>query len=272
GGDTRFGYPPRAAVEALTSAQAKEWLLPALTDGYLELTLVGDIDPETAVAQLAATFGNLGERDAKKPALEKERAVSFPAATTKVFEFESEIPKAMAVVHWPTLDIFDITRTRRLGMLSAILDDRLRIKIREELGDAYSPFAHNLPSDTWTDYGYLFASVTVDPAQADPVTEVVTEIAADLATGNSITEDELERAKKPQVTSIEEMRRTNRYWMRSVMEASQEYPERLDWARSFVSDYRDITVDEVNALAAEFLSSEKQVNVVIKPVAAGPAE
>ncbi|NLT72244.1 MAG: insulinase family protein, partial [Verrucomicrobiaceae bacterium] len=272
GGDARFGYPPRAAVEALTSAQARDWLLPALTDGYLELTLVGDIDPETAVARVAATFGNLAERDAKKPALEKERVVGFPAATSKVFEFDSEIPKAMAVVHWPTLDIFDITRTRRLGMLSAILDDRLRVKIREELGDAYSPFAHNLPSDTWTDYGYLFASVTVDPAQAASVTEVVTEIAKDLATGNSITEDELDRAKKPQVTSIEEMRRTNRYWMRSVLESSQEYPERLDWARSFVADYRDITVDEVNALAAEFLTAEKQVNVVIKPTAAEPAE
>lgn len=269
GGDERFGYPPRAAVEALTTAQVKDWVLPELAGGYLEITLVGSFDDKDAIAQLAATFGNLGERDAKKPALEKERAVSFPAATTKVFEFESEIPKAMAVVHWPTLDIFDITRTRRLGMLSAILDDRLRIKIREELGDAYSPFAHNLPSDTWTDYGYLFASVTVDPAQADPVTEVVTEIAADLATGNSITEDELERAKKPQITSIEEMRRTNRYWMTSVMESSQEYPERLDWARGFVEDYRNITVDEVNALAAEFLQPEKQVNVIIKP-AAGP--
>ncbi len=272
GGDDRFGYPPRATVEALTSAQAKEWLLPALTGGYLELTLVGDIDPEAAVARLAATFGNLAERDTKKPALEKERAVDFPGATSKVFAFESEIPKAMVAVHWPTLDIFDITRTRRLGMLSAILDDRLRVRIREELGDAYSPFAHNLPSDTWTDYGYLFASVTVDPAQAESVTEVVSDIAKDLATGNSITEDELERAKKPQVTSIEEMRRTNRYWMRSVMESSQEYPERLDWARSFVDDYQNITVDEVNALAAEFLSSEKQVNVVITPLAAEPTE
>ena len=171
----------------------------------------------------------------------------------------------MAVVHWPTIDIFEIEKTRRLGMLSAIIDDRLRVKIREELGDAYSPFAHNLPSDTWTDYGYLFASVTIDPAQAGSVTEVVTGIAKDLATGKSITADELERAKKPQVTSIEEMRRTNRYWMSSVLESSQEYPERIDWSRSFVDDYQNISVDEVNALAAEFLKPENQVNVIIKP-------
>ena len=220
-GDTRFGYPPRAEVEALTGAQTKEWVMPALQTGYCEITIVGSFDKETAINQLAATFGNLPERAASKPDHTAERLVKFPAGTTKEFLFESEIPKAMAVVHWPTIDIFEIEKTRRLGMLSAIIDDRLRVKIREELGDAYSPFAHNLPSDTWTDYGYLFASVTIDPAQAGSVTEVVTGIAKDLATGKSITADELERAKKPQVTSIEEMRRTNRYWMSSVLESSQ---------------------------------------------------
>jgi len=269
-GDTRFGYPSRPEVEALTSAQAKEWVMPELAGGYCEITIVGSFDKEAAIAQLAATFGNLAERTAKKPDYTAERLVKFPAGTTKEFLFDSEIPKAMAVVQWPTIDIFDIEKTRRLGMLSAIIDDRLRVKIREELGDAYSPFAHNLPSDTWTDYGHLFASVTIDPAQAGPVTEVVTEIAKDLATGNSITADELERAKKPQVTSIVEMRRTNRYWMSSVMESSQEYPARLDWSRSFVDDYQNITVDEVNALATEFLKSERQVNVIIKPSPAVP--
>lgn len=68
----------------------------------------------------------------------------------------------------------------------------------------------------------------------------------------------------PQVTSIEEMRRTNRYWMGSILESSQEYPERLDWSRSFVDDYKNITVEEVNALAKKFLSSESMVAVVIK--------
>ena len=266
-GDKRFGYPPRTAVEALTGSQAREWLQPDLTSGYLEITVVGDFDKEAAIALLASTFGNLPDRAAAKPAYEKERLVKFPAAGEKEFLFDSEIPKAMAVVHWPTTDIFEIEKTRRLGMLSAILDDRLRIKIREELGDAYSPFAHNLPSDTWKGYGYLFASVTVDPAQSEKVNGVIAGIAADLAKGTTITEDELERAKKPQVVSIEEMRRTNRYWMSSVLESSQEYPQRLDWSRSFVDDYKNITVEEINALAKEFLKADTRVSVVIKPKA-----
>ncbi len=265
GDDPRFGYPPRPAVEALTSAQARDWLLPELSSAYCEVTLVGDLDEAATIGLLARTFGNLSERAASKPAYEQERIVRFPAGGHRVFEFASAIPKAMTRVHWPTTDIFDIRRTRRLGMLAAILDDRLRVKIREELGDAYSPFAHNFPSDTWKGYGYLFASVTVDPGQADKVKDVIAEIAADLAQGDRIDEDELDRAKRPQIVSIEEMRRTNRYWMSSVLEASQEYPDRLDWARSFVEDYRNITVADLNALAKEFLKPETQVSVVITP-------
>lgn len=265
-GDERFGYPPREDVEKISIEQAKAWVMPELEKGYLEITVVGDFEKEKAIEFLASTFGNLPERDAKKPDYSEERLVKFPAGGEKEFEFESEIPKAMAVVHWPTTDIYEIEKSRRLGMLGAILDDRLRKKLREELGDAYSPFSHNLPSDTWTDYGYIFASVTIDPDQAEGVTQVISQIAEELATGESITEDELDRAKKPQVTSIEEMRRTNRYWMSSVLESSQEYPERLDWSRTFVDDYKNITVDEVNALAKEYLNEDAQVSVVVVPV------
>ncbi|MEM6915390.1 MAG: insulinase family protein [Verrucomicrobiota bacterium] len=266
GGDERFGYPPRDTLETLTTEDAKAWLQPDLETGYLEVSVIGSLDKEATVEALAKTLGNLPERAKSKPEYASERVVNFPEATAKIFEFDSEIPKGMAVVHWPTTHIYDIEKTRRLGMLSAIIDDRLRVKIREELGDAYSPFAHNLPSDTWKDFGYIFATVTVDPDKGEAVTEVIADIAADLATGESITEDELERAKKPQITSIEEMRRTNRYWLGSVLESSQEYPERLDWSRSFVEDYKSITVDEVNALAKEYLTEDKQVSVLIRPL------
>ena len=94
--------------------------------------------------------------------------------------------------------------------------------------------------------------------------DVVKEIGIGLSKG-SITEDELERAKKPQINKIEEYRRTNRYWMNSVLQSSQEYPERLDWARNFILDYQAIQLDEVNELAKKYLTGDKALTVLIKP-------
>ncbi|MCB1231094.1 MAG: insulinase family protein [Verrucomicrobiae bacterium] len=268
-GDPRFGYPSQEAMAALTMDDVKSWLAEPLANGYLEISVVGDFEPETVMKELAETFGSLPERAAEKPAYAEERRVKFPRdAEPRTFTFESAIPKALSLVYWPTADIFDIERTRRIGMLGSILDDRLRLKIREELGDAYSPFAHNIPSDAFKDYGYLFAAVTVDPPQAEKVTGVIKEIGAELAKGDTISQDELDRAKKPQITQIEEFRRTNRYWLTSVLESSQEYPQRIEWARSFISDYEAITLDEVRALAKEFLGGYEGLGVIVKPEAA----
>ncbi len=264
-GDSRFGFPAKEDMAKYTEKDVREWLQKPLVGDYLELTIVGDFEMENMMAEVLATFGNLPKRELEKPSYKKQRKVEFPhGAEAQVFGVETAIPKAMPLVYWPTEDIWDIKRTRRLSVLALVVDDRLRVKVREELGDAYSPFAHNLPSDAFKDYGYLFASVTAKPDQAEMLLKVVKEIGVGLA-GGTVTEDELERAKKPQINQIEEYRRTNRYWMNSVLQSSQEYPERLDWSRSFISDYQAIQLDEVNELAKKYLGGDKALTILIEP-------
>jgi len=265
GGDRRFGYPPRDNMAAYRLTDLRSWIHPALTQGYLEISVVGDFPLEAGITALARTFGTLPPRTAEKPAWTEARQVSFPADRSKeTFRYPSEIPKAMSLVYWPTTDMSDIERTRRLGMLANILDDRLRVKIREELGEAYSPYARNVSSETYTNFGYLFGMVETAPKQASTIAGIIAKIGSELA-ADGVTEDELERAKKPMVTMIEEYRRTNRYWRDSVLSRCQEQPERLEWARSFVSDYRSITTGELNELASTYLRKEEALPIVILP-------
>ena len=271
GGDRRFGIPPRDELESRTMEESKAWLAEALAGSYMEVTAVGDFDLEEMLSEITGVFGGLPERAAEKSRHEDLRKIAFPQGPAEQrYSFESKIPKAGVRVYWPTEDIWDIKRTRRLSLLASILDDRLRLKLREELGDVYSPFAHNAPSDAFTGFGYTFAGDTVAPEQADKVVAVIRDISDDLAAGE-ITADEMERALKPRMTSIEEYRRTNGYWMGSVVDTSQEYPQRLDWARSFISDHEAMTLDELKALAKQYLGSDKAVTIVVAPSAA-PAD
>src|SRR5206468_8785441 len=64
---------------------------------------------------------------------------------------------------------------------------------------------------------------------------LIVEIANDLAE-KGVTEDELERAKKPILTSLRESARTNGYWLGSVVSRVQERPEQLDWCRTRYAD------------------------------------
>ena len=264
-GDNRFGIASRKDIEARTLDEVKAWLASPLKEGYLEISLVGDLDVEKSIAAVAKTFGALPKRADKKPDFAAARDVKFPSEPKqKEFHFTTEIERAYALTYWPTTDMKNIQRTRRLALLGQILDDRLRLKVREELGESYSPASYHVPSDTFPGYGYMTAMVTLKPDHVAKVGPIVAKLGDELAKG-SISEDEFERAKKPQLTQLEQMRRDNRYWIQNVLRCSQEHPERLDWARSLVNDFASIKKEDLEALAKEYLSADRVVNLGIIP-------
>ena len=158
GGDPRFEFPEQDVMAKRTMKEVKDWLTPALKEGYMEIAVVGDVIPEEVLSAISKTFGALPKRADKKPAYTKERDVKFPSEPhDKDFRFTSEIPRAYAFAYWPTADQSNVQRARRLSLLGQIMDDRLRIKIRQELGETYSPVGYHVPSDTYTGYGYMTA-------------------------------------------------------------------------------------------------------------------
>ncbi len=263
-GDFRFGFPAKAEMEKRNLAELEAWLKTALTEDYLEVSIVGDIEPKAALEAIAKTVGTLPKRAAEKPKYVEERKIAFPAPSSTDLKFTTEIPKAVAALYWPTGDMLDIQRTRRLTLLGSILDDRLRIKVREELGETYSPACYHVANDTFTGYGYMTAMIECKPEQAAPISDLVIKIADELATGE-ITDDEFERAKKPILTQLEQMRRDNRYWAQNVVRNCQEHPERLEWSKSLVSDFSAVKKADMSKLAKEYLGKARAVGVKVLP-------
>jgi len=266
GGDPRFGYPEQAELESRSLEEVRQWMAEPLAKSYLELTLVGDLDVDKTIDLVARTFGALPQRNMEKTVPEDRRNIQFPAPGSKEFTFSSAIPKAAVFAYWPTADIWDIKRSRRLGLLGDVFADRLRKKVREELGESYSPGAYHVPSDVYKDYGYLVAMVTLKPEQAAKVGEILLEIGNDLATG-AIADDEFARARAPRLARLDQLRRDNSYWMSSVLQNAQEHPQRLDWARDILPDYESVTKEELEAFAKEYLGRDRAIIVGVAPEA-----
>ena len=263
-GDTRFGLPSEDVLNQRSLMESREWLAPRLQTGSIEIGLVGDLDVDAAIEAVAQTFGALGPRQAKRDYPER-RQVSFPAKPfEKEYRVPTEIPKAEVVLFWPTDDGMDVQTDRRLRVLGNILSDRLRLTIREELGDSYSPRAGSITSSTYDGYGWIQASITVDPEQAERVAKVVRDIAHDLSRKGT-DEDELERAVRPILTGLRESERTNGYWLGAVLAQAQEQPQRLDWARSRYADNEAITVAEIDELAERYLDKKSAFQVISRP-------
>jgi zinc protease len=151
--------------------------------------------------------------------------------------------------------------------LAEILTDRLRVKLREQMGSSYSPNAASSASDVIPGYGYFAAIVIAEPARAKEVQDAVVAVAADI-NANGVTQDELERAKNPLLTQVKDTERTNSYWL-TVLGRAQERPEVLDWARSRSQDYASITKADVDALAKAYLAPAQASRVIVHPYPTG---
>ncbi len=267
GGGFRFGVPPQAQAQAVTMEDIRAWLAPILQQSYLEISLVGDFDPAAAEAALAATFGTLPTRAEKRADYAAALTAQFPAqeaGTVKTFTAQTAIPKAVAAVYWATCDMSDIQRTRCLSVLAEVLGDRLRVQIRQELGQAYSPFAHNSSSDVYPKFGYSMALCLADPAKAAALDDKMRAIGA-AAAQDGVTADEFNRAIVPLRKSLAEYLRNNEYWLHRVVAGSQAHPEQLAWARTLPTGYDGITADQVSALAKQYLGADKAVRVLVVP-------
>ena len=264
-GDPRFGLPRLEEARARTLAELRAWLAPQLGAGPIELSLVGDLEPDTAIAAVAATLGALPPRQ-PKAARDELRRVSLAPAGDQALTYAGAIPKDVLALFWPTADASDIGRVRRLNLLAEILGNRLLKTIREELGGSYSPNASNQTNDTFPAYNFIAAQIVLNPDDLARIRPAVLSVAADLA-AKGIEADELNRARQPILTMLRESERTNAYWVRTVLGAAQERPWLLDWARNRHADYEAVTLEQLNALARDYLDPARAIVFVIKPAA-----
>jgi zinc protease len=150
-----------------------------------------------------------------------------------------------------------------LNILSEILSDRLREEIREKLGASYSPNAGVDGSDALEQYGFISAMSVGKAEDLEKLLEVIITIGDELATKGA-TADELDRALKPALAAMDKTLRDNSYWLSTVMMRCQEKPEILELARNRKTDYESINLDELNALAKQYLAKDKALKITIQ--------
>ncbi|MBO6798085.1 pitrilysin family protein [Maricaulis sp.] len=262
-GDQRFGFPTEEEVENFTVDHARAFLEPALQDGPMEITIIGDIDPAEAVRVAARTLGALPPRRQNARIVEGADQLTFPAPTpeAEIIRFAGQEYQGMANVFWPTDDGRDTHYLRTLHLLRSILRLRATDLFREQEAATYSAAVNHTAGTTYEDYGYLWLGLDVTADQVTRMFAIADQLAADMASGN-ITEDELLRARTPIIEGLDEQRRDNQYWLGGLAR-SQRDPERMDRLRDVAGQFEAVTLDEIRALATEVFDPDAAVRYAL---------
>lgn len=264
-GDTRYGFGDLETFLSPKLEDVRNWVAPQFENGFIEITVVGDVDKETVTAEVARTFGSLPTRAESQPDYAEERALAFPDAPDEptYLSHAGNVDQAVVRIYWPVEDAANATTHYRLAVLRSILRNRLTEVLREELGATYSPGVGVQSNPQLSGYGYIFANVTTKPSQVQKVLEATQVVGRKLAT-TGVTEDEVNRAVQPLIQDLSSSLESNSYWM-TVLNDAQSDKFGLERYRQRESTYRAITAGDLKELAGDIFGLGREFPVIVLP-------
>lgn len=262
--DPRFTIQPREAYLALTFAELRNDIGDRLANGALELALVGDFDEAATLDLVARTLGALPAREAQFRDYAGNRTRSFTAdRAPRTIYHDGAANQAIVRMSWPTRDDSDFDDELRLELLERVMRLELMDKLREELGQTYSPGVTATQSDVYSGYGVFTISAPVDVAHVDDAREAMLETVASVI-AEPVNADELLRARQPMIEAYDNALKTNQGWM-NLVERAQRRPERIGRFVSGKERLAALTPEDVRAIAARYLEPDRRLEIVVLP-------
>lgn len=264
-GDRRFGVPLPDELFARTIDEVRAWVEPQFKSGAIELSIVGETNWNEVNAAVSQTFGALPSRSGRSPT--RTTAQPHPGKPAKagyVYTTAPQLHQVALARFCPASDLKNIYEERRCRMLADVIEERLRVRLREELGAAYSSSASFVQHEGFPGLTYFMVYAEVSPAQARQAAVLISKELEALSKKH-LTDDEFERARQPFLRSRQDDLRTNGYWGYTVLRDAQQNPERLIAARNRTADTAAITRKELEQLAKRYLKPDRSFEFVSYP-------
>ncbi|EJT05663.1 peptidase M16 domain-containing protein [Rhizobium sp. CCGE 510] len=266
-GDPRWTFPDRAELSAAKPGDFEAVFRPMVSNGPIDITIVGDVTVDDAIRLTAETFGALPPRPEAGPSNDRGD-VRFPAANEKpvLLTHSGRADNAAAAVGAPIGDLLsDLPRSFTANIATQIFQNRLIDQFRITEGASYAVEGDaNLSRDV-PGYGYAFFYVETAPAKIARFYALVDEIANDLRS-HDVSPDEFARAREPIIETLKHQRQSNEYWIESLRGAQTD-PRRLDRIRHNLSGYDKVTAGDIREFAKTYFSPEKFWKFEVLPAA-----
>ncbi|HET9161198.1 MAG TPA: insulinase family protein, partial [Caulobacteraceae bacterium] len=263
-GDMRWRQPDPDEISAMNPEEVKAFMTPILADGPIDVSIVGDLTVDQAIAAVAKTLGALPPRQTRGEH-PQGRAIKFPAATPQpvVLRHHGRADQGLVFVAWPTPGFFDHDAALRLRLLQLIINDRLFDQVRSKEGKTYSPSGDVYSPEAFPGYGYLMVSIEAPPSETAAMLQTIDAVVSDLA-AREVSADELERVRKPRIELWRRNLRTNDYWG-SLLINVFDSDAVLIAPRTNLEAYPKVTPAELKAVATRYLTPDKAFRIVVAP-------
>ncbi|HYG29622.1 MAG TPA: insulinase family protein [Allosphingosinicella sp.] len=270
-GDRRWQPVSRDEMAAVTVDRFGGFFGPALAARPVHAVIVGDVTLEQAIEAVRRTTGALPAPRGADPALFTAVRPPAPNPQPRTFTHEGAPDQAYAMIGWSTFGGTGSVRERRaLSLAANIVRMRLFDELRETEGASYSPMAMHSSSAVFPDWGVFYAAAELRPGRTDDFLRIARAIVADLA-ARAPAADEFARAQNPVLSGIERTFTTSNAWWVGAIEDFATRPSAVGEVRTYLSDYRTMTAEDVRAAVARHVAEQGDWSMLVLPARAAAA-
>ncbi len=263
GNDPRVAFPALEVEQAITTEQVGAWLKPAFAGAPITLAIAGDLDVDATIAAVAQTFGTLTPRRARLAWDERRVFPAMKAGLRTELTVDTNVAKALVVAQFATTDGADSATRRQLSFLVDVVNDRLRVEVREKLGASYSPRASGSSSVVYPGNGNLVMQALTEPDGAAKLADALLSVADTLAR-DGVTDAEVDRLRPEVLARLRDMQRMNGFWMDMLGGLHSARPVRND-LRTLIEHAEKLTAAPLTALAKKYLKKELASLAILRP-------
>lgn len=267
-----LALPPLETISKLKTADFERLIRTPLTTSPLEITIVGDSDEATVIDIVGRTFAALPARKATAVPRDAGVWLRFPDQPPPEIRLhhDGDAEKAAAAAVWP---LYVATPARRreeltLKLIVRLMQNDVYTHVRQELGVSYAPSVTSSTPD-FGDQGDIVAIVETSPKDVERAVVALRQSAERIAHG-SFTAEDVEIARKPLLARLAQLRQDNGWWA-DMLDGSVDTPEGASEPMTYPDIYAALTLDEIRAVAARWLSKPPIVVVVTPKSDAGTA-
>lgn len=248
-------------LDRYTLPAVREVIAASRTVSPIAIVISGDFDKKAAVDAVAQLFN--AEKTGTESGVKRESPLSFSSGRENRVVIADTAPKAFLNEAWrlPNTDGADRKTVMTYRMAASVLSDKLREVIREKLGAAYSPWSFYYQSPRNDGFGFIWASVQTSPDQLALVRKTLGQVMGDLAS-KGITEDELEKLKKPMITALQTQRKLNVRWEALLrLEVTEKQPW-IKWNEEDIPALQAVTADDVTSALRLAFKSQPAIHII----------
>ena len=265
--DFRIGPAPIEAILQRDFTELEPILDNALQQGPIMVTVVGDVDVQQIVSEVAATLGSLNVQVAA-PSHQWTDDIALQKGQEFTLYHAGNPENASVTRYFKTTDNRDLERALQLKTLGAVVQLKVQDVIREQLGAAYSPSARAFGSNSITGDGMLLLDTLTTPEQISLVQATYDMLIDGMKMPGNITEDEVKRAIEPMLASWNSAKEQNSFWLSRLKTM---HTRDDSFARFEVQPqiYAQITPQVLTSLAREYLIESNKIEVLVLPIPEG---